>query len=121
MRDPLREAAGLGWRPVPQGFGGGRERRAFADPKQQTHDDQAGEPADHPGSDRGDYPDETADEERQTSTDAVADPAADDLEHRIRVGERRKGHSELQVRQPELLLHDATRRGEVHPIDVEDE
>jgi hypothetical protein len=98
-----------------------RERRAFTDAHQEPAEEQRGQAAGKSRQDRRGGPDEAAQEQRPARTEAVADPAAEDLENQVRVAERRLQKTKLGVGERELPLDRVGGRRDVYAIDIRDE
>ena len=90
-------------------------------PTSRRHEEQRHETAGEAGQDGRRRPDQAAQEQRAPRTEAIADPAAEDLKEQIRIAERRLQEAELRVRQPELFLNVARGGRDVDPIDVRDQ
>src|SRR5229473_2354893 len=121
MRDALGETPTALRHPCRHRAGRGRKGRAFADPESKPCCEQACKSADDAGCRRRRAYDETADEQRPTCTEFVAEVAPDQLEQRIRIGECRKSQAELRVAEVKLRLDQWRGGGNVDPIHVEDQ
>ena len=118
MREALGEAAALRRRPALHRAGRDRERGALADAEEQADHVQREKAAGQAGEDRRRRPDQPADEERAPRAPLVADPAAENLKHRVGDAERADHLSELAVREAEILADVSARRREILPRDV---
>jgi hypothetical protein len=99
----------------------GGERGAFANPKREPGGKQADQSADRTSGRCRRAHDQPAHEQRPARTEPVADIAADQLEQRIGIGERRKNQAEFGVAQPQVRLDQRRGCGNVDPIHVEDQ
>ena len=121
VRQTLREAAAADRRPALHRARRDRERRAFADADQQPAHEQRRQAAGEAGEDRGRRPDQAAEKQRPPRTEAIADPAAENLEHQIRITERRLQEAQLYVRERQLPPDRVGGGGNVDAIDVRDQ
>ena len=64
-----------------------RKRRPLAETEGEPNEDERKKAADGSGQHRRDADDEPRDTERETRTEFIAEPAADQLKDRIRIGE----------------------------------
>jgi hypothetical protein len=99
----------------------GRKGGALAEAEGETRRQQRDEAARRTGHHRRGADDEAADAQRAAGAEAVAEPAADELEQRVRIGEGREDKAELGVAEAELGFDQRRRRRDVDPIDIEDE
>src|SRR3984893_1970881 len=74
-----------------------RQRRALAHPEHTAHRKQRREPGHRPGRDGRHRPSQAADGQRAAGAGAGGTPAANQLERRIGVVERRKGYAERNI------------------------
>ena len=73
-------------------------------PTRRRTDEQRHQAAGKTGEDRRRRPDQPAQEQRAPGAEAVADPAAENLEDQVGIAERRLEEAELRVRERELTL-----------------
>jgi len=121
VREALRDAALRSGRPVGHGAGGGRERGAFSQTEQHPRREHRRESAGEAGQDRRAGPHQRAEQQGAARAEAVAEPAADDLEHEIGIGEGGKHQAHLGVAEREFALERGGRRADVDAVHVGDE
>src|ERR1043166_741241 len=121
VREALREAAARGRRPALHRARRDRERRALADAEHQPHEVQRHQAAGQAGQDRRGRPDQPADKQRPPRAPLVANPAAQNLKHRVRDAEGADHLPELAVGEAEILADVASGCREVLPRDVRNE
>ena len=93
----------------------------FAKPKQQPCKNKARQPASEPGHDRGACPHHAAQCQHQPRAELVRRPAADDLEHEIRIGEGREHQAQLGVGKMQLGLEGTACGRDVHAVHIRNE
>ena len=98
-----------------------RERRPLAKTKGEPDEDEREKAADGSGQYRRDADDEPRDTERQTRTELITEPAADQLKDRIRIGKGGKRETERGVAEAEIFLDKRRCGRDIYPVDVKDE
>jgi len=121
VRDALREAAFAGGNPTLLSACRSREGGAFAEAEQDAGEKERDETVDQAGQNRRDRPDDAAPEESLARSKFVADPAANNLEEKIRPRESGKYETEFGMAEAQIFLHDGRRHADVHPVDVSNE
>src|SRR3984893_458507 len=110
MGNALRKAPLPGWHPGCHCARRRRKRRPLAKTEGEPNEDERNEAADRSGQHRRDADDEARDTERQTRTEFIAEPAADQLKDRIRIGKGGKRETECGVAEAESFLYQRRRR-----------